>query len=433
MKLLLEFISAFVLSGVQVYAWKRITNNKFNIFCVKTISVIIILTLISMLNFKEINIFFKTVLLVIMSIVCCKCLLKETIRNSIIIVVINYFIILVADALFGVLLLILSNSSLKDLLDKYSSSILSDVCVALIIILLLKIRYINKIYNFIKRNTSNLRQYQILILLLIIICCSASGFLLTYYKNNTFIALLINIIITFVYAVVILIVIKTKNNYIKISKKYNTSIGSLHSQEAIIRDYRIMNHETKNQLLTIKSMSNNKKVNGYIDSLLKKNNTFNDKIINDTLKLPEGGIKGIIYQKLLYMKEYNIPYHLNIDKKITTKMLLNINDDDTVDICQIMGVFIDNAIEAVQTESIKEKTVNIMFHVSDTQLVFSISNCYNKISESRNNNQKLKTTKGKNRGYGLQLVKKILSDNNKLSNETIISKDTFSQVLTINL
>jgi two-component system sensor histidine kinase AgrC len=207
--------------------------------------------------------------------------------------------------------------------------------------------------------------------------------------------------------------------------KYHTSLDTLQAQESIISDYRILNHENKNNLMTIKSLSKSKKVNKYIDSLLNQQEKLKNKIIDETLKLPEGGIRGLIYNKLTLIKEYNIPYYLNVDKKINYKSLSNISDEDIVDVCQILGVFIDNAID--ESNLIDDKQINIDLHLNNNEFIISIANHYNKKLNINN----LKTTKGKGHGYGLKLVKKIIESNNKIHTKKEINKDLFIQKIYI--
>ena len=60
-----------------------------------------------------------------------------------------------------------------------------------------------------------------------------------------------------------------------------------------------------------------------------------------------------------------------------------------------------------------------------------ISNSYNNIIDINKLDKRGYTSKGKQHGYGLSLVKEIINNNSLLSNEKRISKDIFTQVLKI--
>ena len=153
--------------------------------------------------------------------------------------------------------------------------------------------------------------------------------------------------------------------------------------------------------------------------------------MNETYKLPEGGIRGLIYSKILIMREKNIECNLNVDKRITIKLLYNISDNDIVDICQILGVFIDNAME--ECYRIDKKEIQITLHIQNNCLIIEISNYHNRDYKSINKSIQIKSTKGKGHGYGLQLVKRLIENNKKLRNERLISKEIFTQKLIIDI
>ena len=125
-------------------------------------------------------------------------------------------------------------------------------------------------------------------------------------------------------------------------------MNELEEYERIIKEYRIINHENKNQLSTIKGLTSNKKVKKYIDEILNYKDTENEMLIKQALLIPTGGLRGLIYSKLIVMKNKNINYLLNIDKKINNKLMNNITSMKMLDICQIIGVYLDNSIEAVE-------------------------------------------------------------------------------------
>lgn len=423
MSLVLEFISAFILTSAQIYAWYKISGNKFSIN-ILSIIVALSLSLYSLINFNMINEFIKPSFILLAAIICCKALLKENILNSIIIVFCQYLLVVIYDAILTLLLLIIFSDNIDKVFSNFSGSLIVDICMCILIIFTVNLKIPNKLYYFISKHAYNLKSKQVIIFLIMVIISSVNIFALTYYNDNMVVAMVVNIIITLIYVFIVIIIIKTKNNYIAVSSKYHTSLDDLQAQESIINDYRILNHENRNNLMTIKLMTKDKRVVAYINNLLNQKEELKSKIISETLKLPEGGIRGLIYNKLLTMQENKIDYLLNVDKKIDYKILCNIDDYDIVDICQILGVFIDNAIE--ETFNHKNKEIGIDFTLLNRNLIISISNYYN-----HNVSNIVKTTKGKGRGYGLKLAKKIIDKNQNLNNVREIRKNMFIQKLYI--
>ena len=428
MKCFIQFISAILLTATQVYAWYKIIGNKKMKINYATVLVIIFLSIYSLINFNYINELIKPILMIIVAVVGCKILLKESISNCFVIVFCQYILVIIFEAFIIFNLLLFFNKNIDELLNNNIVSLIVNSFICILIIIILKMKFPSKLYFFIMKHTNNLRKSQTINFLLIAIVCSIIIFALTYFNDNIVLSLIINIFITLLYTIIVAVIIKTKNNYIGVSIKYNTSLDSLQAQESIISDYRMMNHENKNNLLTIKAMTKDKKVIKYIETLLNQKEVINNKIIEETLKLPEGGIRGLIYNKLICMKEDNIPYNLNVDKKINCKTLANISNEDTVDICQILGVFIDNAID--ESKTLSEKFINIDLHLNNNELIIVVANNYRK---NHKLNKDLKSTKGKGHGYGLKLVKRIIDYNNHLYTSSEISKELFIQKIYIKL
>ena len=90
--------------------------------------------------------------------------------------------------------------------------------------------------------------------------------------------------------------------------------------------------------------------------------------------IPSGGLRGLIYSKLVQMKNYNIDYSLSVDKSINSRLINSFSTKDMYDICQIIGVYLDNAIEEVKTY--EEKNITIRFY-KDSNINIEITNCIN--------------------------------------------------------
>ena len=232
-------------------------------------------------------------------------------------------------------------------------------------------------------------------------------------------------------AIFLFVYLKTNNNYKEVSEKYDLSLKSIEEYENMIENSKINNHETRNQFLIIRNMSKNKKITNYIDTLL--DNTINDseQLLAEVSRLPRGGLRGLIYSKLLIIKEKKINYNLLIDKKVSITKFTKINDKTMVDICKILGVFLDNAIESV--ENLKEKDIIIEIYMDKKDIVISVTNNFNgeiNLEELENIGY---TTKGEGHGHGLSLVREILKKNKYIENYKEVYEDNFTQNIKIKM
>ncbi|MCI8545594.1 MAG: GHKL domain-containing protein, partial [Bacilli bacterium] len=224
-----------------------------------------------------------------------------------------------------------------------------------------------------------------------------------------------------------------RNNYLKVFDKYNTTLSNLKEYEDILNQYRVSNHENKNQLLTIRNMVKNKEKNitDYIDKIVENQLKDNEHLMGQTTVIPEGGLRGLVYSKMLLMKEQNIDFDLSVDKAIRTVQLIGLGDNTVLDICKIIGVFLDNAIEAVS--SLNEKFIDLEMSIENKKLYISVSNNYEgtiPMEEIENHGY---TTKGEGHGYGLSLVKKLVDENPLLKNEKGVSSEEFMQRLIVDV
>ena len=271
------------------------------------------------------------------------------------------------------------------------------------------------------------KYFAIIILGFVIFLCSLL-FNLSYYDYSQTISLIVNTFIIMVYFTIVVMVIYKDNKYHKIYSKYSMTMDELEEYEAIINDYRVINHESKNQLTYIKGMTTNKKVNEYIDEILNNRFKKNDSIFNKSLLIPTGGLRGLIYSKMLVMKKMEIDYYLHVDKKINNKLIHNISVSDMIDVCQIIGVYLDNAMEEVK----KSKDGKIYINIYENNGINIEVN--NSIIDNLDINKIDKTgytTKGKGHGYGLTLVNEILKSNKNIVNSRSIYNNILIQKIII--
>ena len=146
--------------------------------------------------------------------------------------------------------------------------------------------------------------------------------------------------------------------------------------------------------------------------------------------LPSNGLKGFFYYKFIEAEKRGIKVSLNISKLVENSYLGDMKTKDFKDLTRIIGVYLDNAIEAASTS--KDKKLGIEIYEVKGIIQIIISNTYdNAIEKDKVGNERY-STKGKNRGHGLLLVKRILNENNRITSETKITDSLYIQTIKIN-
>ena len=182
--------------------------------------------------------------------------------------------------------------------------------------------------------------------------------------------------------------------------------------EEEIEKQRILRHETKNEFLNIKAqLIDNQQKDKIIEYI---NNILNDKIkvkFEEYAKfqyLPPNGIKGLCYFKVSKAQSKGVEVDINISSQIRESNIYHLDLKEQRLLVKILGVFLDNAIEA--SSICKEKKMGIEAYSRNQEFKMIISNTYvNEIDINKIGKEKF-TSKGKNRGHGLLLVKSIVKN-----------------------
>ena len=128
-------------------------------------------------------------------------------------------------------------------------------------------------------------------------------------------------------------------------------------------------------------------------------------------------------------------YNVALEKKIkmNIEIMCNLQEikEDIYEITRILGILLDNAIEAAnECNEQRQIYIQILKDYKENQNVFIIENTYlNKNISLQEIYKKNFTTKEHNSGLGLWKVKKIVSKNKRLKLNTFKGEDYFKQSL----
>ena len=252
-----------------------------------------------------------------------------------------------------------------------------------------------------------------------------------YYNNKEILFITISALF-FLYTMIMLLILNTTGRYEHIKGKYSLSLENLKEYEEMLNQYRVSVHENKNQLLLIRNMIKSRKVINYIDKLVDNKDKDDKDIYNIVKRIPSSSIRAVVYSKILLMRNKNIDCSVNISRKISTKDFSALTDELTLDICNILNVFIDNAIDEVRNSDIKQ--VLIELNKDNDIIEITISNICNKSIDVNKIYETGYSTKGRNHGYGLSIVKNTINKHpNILKNKAEYINNIFSQYLYIDI
>ena len=299
------------------------------------------------------------------------------------------------------------------------SLLISSVLNNILVILFSKIRFISKnikkINLSIKKNNKDWI-YIILIMILMVL-------FITFNKYNMQSSLEYYISIVFVVFVVVSFVYVIYNKFQKqaIEEKYNESMEYVLRYEKIINEQGKKNHEYNNQLMVIKGYINKpERLSEYLDEVIGEHKTGQNYTVKQLGFLPDGGVKGLLYHKLSKMEDNNIKYYLYVDQNLKDKDIESFDLKTYRDLTKLLGVFLDNAIDAALKS--EEKEIEVELKDKDDCLLLTISNTYDKNTDINKVGKSGFTTKGVGHDFGLSIVKDIAKTNSEI--ETFSSKES---------
>lgn len=333
---------------------------------------------------------------------------KDTLRKTIVYGTISYIFVVVSEIILSILV-ISTNLLSMDIIDAniFYKCILS-LSMTTVAYLFCKVKFVKYISNKLVKHLEKTLIPLILLMISLFIVLVIAFKNVSNLSPETYIS---NIILVILFASLILFILVNEQKVEKEISKTEALLDFMADYERKIEEDRINRHEMLNNLLILKSYSNknSKKFNETLDELI---NTYSKKGIDikNIYKLPSG-LKGIIYYKISEVKNKNLNININISKQLSSS-LSNLDSNTYTLVCKIVGITFDNAIEA--SENSNEKIVNFDVYEENNNIVIELSNSYkNKIDLGKINNKNY-STKGKNRGLGLYIVKTLIKNNNNI-------------------
>lgn len=201
--------------------------------------------------------------------------------------------------------------------------------------------------------------------------------------------------------------------------------------EQVNRDMQKFRHDYSNILLTMRGYMNDENIDGlkeyFQQHILKmeEQTLFKNKIMGNLELLTLVSLKGILATKAFQADERGIRTIIEVPEIID-----HINMD-IIDLTRIIGIFLDNAIEASDSVDISEINIACINTEQQSKLIV----IQNRVGKVKFNIREIFkegfSTKGNGRGTGLSNVKSILNKHSNTTLNTRIENNWFIQELEI--
>ena len=421
-------ISAMILSYIIIRFVSKLVGQTIDIN-VKNIMLIVFQAVSSLIIHNITDTVVSIVLYFLTVAIVSKMVLKISISKAALSSMICYLMLICADILSLFVYILLKNDPFKISLDE--KMLIGNIMVSII---MYTIPYIKPIKNGLSYiiSKSERKVFKVIMTSTIII---AVVYTFIYYNISikSIETILVNSLTIILFTTILIKFYLEKISKDNIKNEFEKMNEYVKIYEEIIEKDRITRHENKNQLITIKGMisKKDKKTNEYIDSLISDNNDMSNKWVSELKYIPIGGLKGLLFYKVNKMRSSGIEVDLTISRSLEGSKLQDIDTKLYKQLCQIIGVYVDNAIEACMEADIKN--IGIEIYKDGDIFEFIISNTYKGTLNMDSIDSAGYTTKGDGHGYGLSLVKDIINSNSKFFQNREMINDYYIQHLFLDL
>ncbi len=393
---LIYYIGELFMTFTVIFCYAKLTSQKIY-FNLKNLISLIVFAIIFLIN----NLYNLVSLRYLCSLIIYFALNKIWFKNNVkytlsYTIICSIITIIVELALSYALLYKFKN--IGELNNSVIVKFLFTVIDCIFLIFIFKYRYTVNFINKIKRNINfySVSMSIILFLNLIVVYRGVS------FENKTLIILsivcIIFIIITFK------VIINDKYN-IRILEDKNKHLKETYDAYSnTIDEYKEFKHNLKNELYSLK-VALPEEYQPIVNKIILKYNKETD-WINRIDKMPQG-IQGILYLKIHEAENKKVKIIVN------TKIFTKFENNNFLDLSNVIGILIDNAIDA----SSLTKNKIIVVNIEETKSFINIK-MINKFINSIDLNQigkKNYSTKVYKSGLGLNSLKKLKSNNLKVN------------------
>ena len=356
-------------------------------------------------------------------------ILKTTILKSILSEVITMVATSILDFIFANILLHIFNITSEMIMVIHIYRIIVALSIFLVIFIITKIIHLFKVNIKIFDNMSRKTKFLLLInALLLIIVLAMQFYLVRFYSSTMPLSItLISSIGLIAYFAVSLYSIASSSKLETTQQDLESANLTIHSLTILHDQVRSFKHDFDNIVNSIGGYVVNEDIEGlrkYYNQLLEECNKTNNLYALSPQVINHPAIYHMLATKYYEADKLNIHISLNV--------FLDLNEIESrmkiYDFTRILGILLDNAIDAAKECDKKEINVTFRKEISNNMIVVIIQNTYN--NKDVNTEEIFKkgiSSKENHSGLGLWKVRQTLMRNNNLNLFTTKDDEFFTQ------
>ena len=388
-KMFIFYLIAEIMMGfITLYFYKKIYNVDFPKINVKNILLLLTISIVLVLNNFYNLVYLRTITSLLLVFLTIKLFYKVKVKDAIIATIVYSVFSMLVELLLTIVLVNIPD--IDKLNDNYIIKTMLSVVHSIIMFGILSI---NRVTALIRKTNYLFKLKYIFSLVLIVLYIF---FVYRAYKLNNVYILILTIILCIFILITIRIIINDRYNINILKDKNDNLKESYKAYSDTIDQCREFKHNIKNDLFALKSKLN-KEQQVSLNNIINKYNKNYD-WINRIDDIPDG-LQGVFYLKQEEAKTKKISMLINTNKDV------KVSEKDYFDFCDVIGILLDNAMEASLKSG--KKVIDVFLYESKDSIEITIKNCFLNSVDLDKLGKKNYSTKEYKSGLGLNYIKNL--------------------------
>ncbi len=238
--------------------------------------------------------------------------------------------------------------------------------------------------------------------------------------------ILINVAIMWLYLILSLYINFTNSALVLKEQQYDQQQDYIKTIDSLINDFRRLKHSYANTIYSFYGYIQENDLQGlktYYSEVIDETKKMDSNLLLALQKIKVYAIFGLLWNKINEAESRGIEVGVQVINEVYEAGM------KLTDLCEVLGNYLDNAIDAAATSEIKK--INISLTDDEGYLTINVENTYEGVIDVEEIQRKGFSTKGNGRGFGLGITNQIFSRYANVLHNTFVEDNIFKQELVI--
>lgn len=377
---------------------------------------------------KYIGMGFRALTLLIFMTILSYFVLKLSLIQAIVSNVTNMIALVVGDASVVLIMVKLYGYPVGVIKSHILLSLISDLIIygtVLVIILIIRlIKQTQEMPDKYKRSISiKTSIYMFVTFIIIVVNYSIYIKLIGVVSQNT---ILINVVIMWLYLLLSLYMNFTNSALALKEQQCDQQQDYIRTIDSLINDFRRLKHSYANTIYSFYGYIQEDDLPGlkaYYAEIMDDTKRMDNNLLLALQRIKIYAIFGLLWNKINEAESKGIEVGVQVINEVREAGM------KLTDLCEVLGNYLDNAIDAAAVSDTKKMNISLTDY--EGYLTIKVENTYEGIIDAEEIQKKGYSTKGDNRGFGLEITNQILYKYSNVLHNIFAEEGVFKQELVI--